>query len=110
MILLRWLRFVLAYCWDVVRSSVQVARDVLSSAPKINPAFVRVPIRKCGDFKLLLLSNLITFTPGTVFVDVSASGEECVIHTLYGGTSPENVALLEAQIARLQSELDALLP
>jgi multicomponent Na+:H+ antiporter subunit E len=110
MILLRWLWFILAYAWEVVRSSVQVARDVLSFHPKIDPAFVRVPIRKCGDFQLLLLSNLITFTPGTVFVDVSPSGEECVIHTLYGGAAPENVARLEAQFAKLQSDLDLLLP
>jgi multicomponent Na+:H+ antiporter subunit E len=110
MILLRWLKFILAYGWDVVRSSVQVARDVLSPRPQINPAFVRVPLRKCSDLKLLLLSNLITFTPGTVFVDVSEDGDECVIHTLYGGGTPETIDLLEAQIQKLQADLDALLP
>lgn len=110
MILVRWLRFVFFYFWEVIVASLQVARDVLSLRPKIDAAFVKVPLRKVGDFKLLLLSNLITFTPGTVFVDVSATGEECVIHTLYGGDTPENVARLASQIAQLQSELDALLP
>jgi len=109
MIVMRWLRFLLLYGWDVVRSSVQVARDVLSLHPKIDPAFVRVPLRKCSDIQLLLLSNLITFTPGTIFVDVSAAGDECVIHTLYGGESPENLVRLGAAIAKLQDELEGLL-
>lgn len=110
MIALRWLRFLFAYAWDVVRSSVQVAGDVLSLQPRIDPAFVRVPLRPCRDIKLLLLSNLITFTPGTVFADVSEDGSECVIHTLYGGGSAENIARLEAHIQKLQADLDALLP
>lgn len=109
MIVVRWLRFLLLYAWDVVRSSAQVARDVLSVHPKIDPAFVRVPLRKCSDIQLLLLSNLITFTPGTVFVDVSVDGDECVIHTLYGGGSPENLERLGAAIAKLQDELEGLL-
>lgn len=110
MILLRWLYFLLFYAWDVARSSLQVARDVLSPSPRIAPAFVRVPLRPAGDLKLLLLSNLITFTPGTVFVDVSPDGRECVIHTLYGGDSEANLARLSRGIARLQDQLDLLLP
>ncbi|HCN30167.1 MAG TPA: hypothetical protein DIT64_15795, partial [Verrucomicrobiales bacterium] len=55
-------------------------------------------------------SNLITFTPGTVFVDVSPDARECVIHTLYGGDSGENVTRLSRDIARLQDQLDLLLP
>lgn len=110
MILLRWLFFLLTYAWDVARSSLQVARDVLSPRPRIAPAFVRVPLRPASDVKLLLLSNLITFTPGTVFVDVSPDARECVIHTLYGGDSGENVARLSRDIARLQDQLDLLLP
>jgi multicomponent Na+:H+ antiporter subunit E len=110
MIVMRWLRFLLLYGWDVVRSSAQVARDVLAPNPKIDPAFVRVPLRKCSEIQLLLLSNLITFTPGTVFVDVTAAGDECVNHTLYGGDSPENLARLGAEIAKLQDQLEGLLP
>jgi len=110
MIVVRWIAFILHYAWDVVRSSLQVARDVLSIHPRIDPAFVRVPLQPCSDMQLLLLSNLITFTPGTVFVDVSSEADECVIHTLYGGDSPENIARLQQSISRLQSELSALLP
>lgn len=110
MILLRWLYFIVYYAWDVARSSLQVARDVLSPRPRIAPAFVRVPLRPASDLKLLLLSNLITFTPGTVFVDVSTDGLHCVIHTLYGGAEAKNVTRLSSEISRLQDQLDLLLP
>ncbi len=109
MIVVRWLRFLLGYGWDVVRSSAQVAWDVLSPQPKIDPAFVRVRLRQCGELHLLLLSNLITFTPGTVFVEVNEAGDECVIHTLYGGDGEENVARLSAEIGKLQDQLEGLL-
>jgi multicomponent Na+:H+ antiporter subunit E len=110
MILLRLLLFSLRYAAEVGRSSLQVARDVLSPRPCIDPAFVSVPLRPCGELKLLLLSNLVTFTPGTVFVDVSDDGHWCVIHSLYGGDSEANAARLGRDVARLQDELDRLLP
>lgn len=110
MILLRLLVFVLRYAAEVVRSSLQVARDVLSPRPAIDPAFVRVPLRPCSELKLLLLSNLITFTPGTVFVDVADDGGSCVIHSLYGGDTAANAARLGREIDQLQDELDRLLP
>lgn len=110
MILLRWLAFVPCYAWEVLRSSVQVARDVLSFSPRIESAFVRVPLRPADGLHLLLLSNLITFTPGTVFVDVNEDATECVIHSLYGGAGGENVARLTGMVVRLQTQLEDLLP
>jgi multisubunit Na+/H+ antiporter MnhE subunit len=107
--LLLWVRFIARYAWEVVVSSTQVAVDVLSPRPRINPAFVRVPLRHASDAKLTLLSNLITFTPGTVFVDLSLDGKTCVIHTLYGGPGEENRRRLGRMVARLQDELDRLI-
>lgn len=110
MILLRLILFLLRYAAEVVRSSLQVALDVLSPHPAVDPAFVRVPLRPCGELKLLLLSNLITFTPGTVFVDVADDGRSCIIHSLYGGDTEANAARLGREIAQMQDDLDRLLP
>jgi len=106
----RWIAFASSYTWDVVRSSVQVAGDVLAVNPKIDPAFVEVPLRDASELKLLLLSNLITFTPGTVFVDVATDGGSCVIHALYGGGREDYVKRLADHVSRLQTQLDHLLP
>ena len=66
--------------WQIVLSSIAVARVVLSPRMPIRPRLVRFKVQLPGDVAYLTLGNSITLTPGTVTVD--RHGDELLIHAL----------------------------
>lgn len=81
--------------WQVVRlfglflreltvSALQVARLVLTPdlRGRLKPAIIAFPLSVETDVEITLLANLITLTPGTMSVDVSADRHLLYIHAL----------------------------
>lgn len=81
--LLKLLSFLFFYLKEFVRCNIRVARDVLSPKPAIRPGFVAVPVGDLSDLELLALANLITMTPGTLTLDVSADRKTLFVHGMY---------------------------
>lgn len=66
---------------SAVRVALVVIRPDLSKA--VRPAIVAVPLAVKSDAEITLLANLITLTPGTLSVDVSADKSVLYVHALY---------------------------
>ena len=66
---------------SAVRVALVVIRPDLSKA--VRPAIVAVPLSVKSDAEITLLANLITLTPGTLSVDVSADKSVLYVHALY---------------------------
>jgi multicomponent Na+:H+ antiporter subunit E len=49
---------------------------------KLSPGFVAFPLTVDRDFEITLLANMITLTPGTLSVDVSADRKWLYVHAL----------------------------
>ena len=67
------LRLVNFWLWlggEIVRSSISVARIVLSPRLAIQPSVVRLPVQHLEPVDQALLGNSITLTPGTLTLDV----------------------------------------
>ena len=79
----RFLEFLLYYVWEVVRSNLRVASDVLRRTPRISPGIVAVPLEPMTDRQLFLLTNLITMTPGTLSLDLAQDRRTLFVHTMY---------------------------
>jgi len=88
---------VTTFAWDLVDSSIQVARRVLGPAGGMAPpCFVTVPLTQArSDLEIAVVANYITLTPGTLTVDVSADRSTLLIHALTGGDSGDE---LRAQV------------
>jgi multicomponent Na+:H+ antiporter subunit E len=71
------------FLYDLVKSSVRVAADVLSPALRARPAFVTMPLDAETDVEITLTANLITLTPGTLSVDVTPDRRGLIIHAMY---------------------------
>ncbi|TPE52180.1 Na+/H+ antiporter subunit E [Amaricoccus solimangrovi] len=80
-----WLAVMFFY--DLVVSSIAVARAVLSPGDVVAPRFVVVPIKARSDLGVTLVANYITLTPGTLTVDVSPDRSRLLIHDLFAGES-----------------------
>jgi multicomponent Na+:H+ antiporter subunit E len=63
---LRLIGFLLWYAWELVLSNAAVTRDVLTPGQGSSPVVVRYRTRCRNEFETVLLSVLITLTPGTL--------------------------------------------
>lgn len=66
----------------IVRSSLQVARDVVAPSSRIAPVVLVVPLRTRSSVEIATVSGLITLTPGTLPVGITA--DSMWVHGLYG--------------------------
>ncbi len=83
-------RFVYYFAYQVLKANLEVARIVLWPGRLYAPAFLRLPVEGMSDTQVTLLANLITFTPGTLSLDVSEDRKYLYIHCLRA-PDPERV-------------------
>ncbi len=75
--------FVGYYLWELIKSNVIVAWDVLTPQHNMTPGVVAIPILAETDFEITLLANLISMTPGTLSLDVSEDRKTLYVHAMY---------------------------
>lgn len=80
---LRIVRFALFFLWEVLLASLRVAYDVLTPRFHLRPGIIAVPLDARSDLEITLLANLITLTPGTLSLDVSADRRMLYVHAMY---------------------------
>jgi len=94
--MIRWpwhaLVLVVAFSRDLVVSSLQVAKTVLSPRDAARPRFVTVPLARArSDLEITMVANYITLTPGTLTVDVSPDRSTLLVHALLAGETGDDV-------------------
>ena len=76
-------RFALFFAKELVVSSWRVAKDVVKPLPLMRPGVVGIPLDAETDLEITLLANVISLTPGTLSLDVSADRKTLYIHAMY---------------------------
>lgn len=74
--------FLLFVAWELVLANLRVAYHILAPLDRMRPGIVAVPLDLRTDAEITMLANLITLTPGTLSLDVSASRRVLYVHTL----------------------------
>ena len=77
------IRFAIFYLKELFIANLRVAGTVLSPRMKMTPAVVAIPLETEGDLSISLLANLITLTPGSLTLDISADYTVLYVHTMY---------------------------
>ena len=72
----------LLFAYELVLSATRVAILVLSPRMDLKPGILAYPLKVDRDLEITMLANLITLTPGTLSVDVSADRKTLYIHAL----------------------------
>ena len=90
---------------EVVIGALDVAGAVLWPFRKLRPGIVAVPLDTRSAAEHTLLANVVTLTPGTMSIDLSADGKTLYVHVL-DMESPEAVRKsikdgLEARLIQL---------
>jgi multicomponent Na+:H+ antiporter subunit E len=79
---LRIAELILLFLYELLLSGYRVARLVLSPRMELKPGIFAYPLKVDRNFEITLLANLITLTPGTLSVDVSADRRTLFVHAI----------------------------
>ncbi|RFA30361.1 Na+/H+ antiporter subunit E [Alkalilimnicola ehrlichii] len=79
----KFIGFIFFFIWDLLKSNLRVAYDVITPSHHMRPGVIGVPLDAETDAEITILANLITVTPGTLSLDVSGDRKTLYIHAMY---------------------------
>lgn len=77
------LRFAIFFIWELVKASLRVAFDIVTPQHYMRPGVVAIPLDLKSDAQITMLANLITLTPGSLTLEVSADRKYLYVHEMY---------------------------
>ena len=75
--------FIFYVIWELVLSSVRVAKVVLSPGLPMRPGVIAVPVDLKSEWGIVVLANSITLTPGTLSLLVSENKKTLYVHGMF---------------------------
>jgi multicomponent Na+:H+ antiporter subunit E len=76
------------FTWELVRSSLQVAHDVVTPADRRRPAIICIDLDVTSDAEIALLANLVTLTPGTLALGLGEDRRTLLVHAMFAPDPP----------------------
>ena len=83
---MNWLLLIVLFVKELILSALRVAWLAVQPKLALRPAIIAYPLTVTTDAQITLLANLITLTPGTLSVDVSADRRTLFIHAIDMGS------------------------
>jgi multicomponent Na+:H+ antiporter subunit E len=75
--------FLLYFLWELLKANLRVTYEVLTPTHHMRPGVIAVPLDLKTDLEILVLTSLITLTPGTLSLDVSEDRKTLYIHAMF---------------------------
>ncbi len=75
--------FIMFFLKELVVANLMVAYDILTPNYRMKPTVIALPLDAKTDMEITLLAGIITLTPGSLSLDVSADKKVLYVHTLY---------------------------
>lgn len=85
----RVIAFSLYFLGLFARASFRITLEILTPRNTMRPAILAIPLEASTDTEILILSSLITLTPGSLTLDVSSDRRYLYVHEMYV-TDPEH--------------------
>ncbi len=104
---LAWIRVAVTFIVELAKSTRAVVRAVLGPTENLRPAILAVPLDIRSPAGTVLFANMVTLTPGTTSLDVSADGRTLYVHVL---DAPDHDAAIADMKATLESRAREVLP
>ena len=93
-------QFIIYYLFQLIRSNIHIAFITLSPRLNIKYGFIEVPLSLNSDFGILLFSNLVSMTPGSLVTDINDTKTMATVHVIF--TTSENEIYNEVQKMQLK--------
>lgn len=71
------------FIWQLIVSNFRVLWDVITPTHISKPGIIGVPLDAESDFEIMLVANLVSLTPGTLSLDISADRKILYVHVMF---------------------------
>ncbi len=78
-----WAKLLVMFHYELLVSSFQVIWDIFTLQHLSKPAIIDMPLDVKTDTGILLVTNLISLTPGTLSIDVSDDRKTLTLHVMF---------------------------
>lgn len=78
-----FIRLFVFYLWEVLKSNLNIAYEILTPTHHMKPAIISVDVSKLTERQLLVAANMISMTPGTLSLNVTDDQHFLQIHSMY---------------------------
>jgi multicomponent Na+:H+ antiporter subunit E len=77
------LRLTVFFLRELVVSNLRVLWDVITPSHISRPGIIGIPLEARSDLEVMLVANLISLTPGTLSLDLSADRRTLFVHVMF---------------------------
>lgn len=93
-----WIGLAAAFVWELASATRDTIRAVLSDGSGLRPAILALPLDVKSDIGITLFADMVTLTPGTTSLDVSADRQTLFVHVLDSPNAQATVASLKSSL------------
>lgn len=79
----RLIGFVCFFVWEMLKANYRVAFDIITPTLYMRPGVVAMPLMSQTEAEIMLVTNLISLTPGTLSLDVSDDRSTLYVHAMF---------------------------
>ncbi len=98
-------RLALFFLYELLISSLRVAWDVVTPQDLSSPRILEMPLDVESDIEILLVTNLISLTPGTLSLDVTGDRKTLIVHAMFAEDPDALIAELKHGMERMVKEV-----
>lgn len=98
-------KLIFVFLIELIKANIDVIRIVLQPSLKNEPAFFTYNTDLKTDWQVVLLSNLITLTPGTIVVGLSDDRTKIYIHAIDFGEKEEEIEGIKSSLEKVVREV-----
>ena len=99
------IKLIWVFLIELIKANIDVIRIVLQPSLKNEPAFFPYNTDLKTDWQVVLLSNLITLTPGTIVVGLSDDRTKIYIHAIDFGEKEEEIEGIKSSLEKVVREV-----
>ncbi len=70
------------FLWELTKASYAVAYEVVTPSHTMHPGIIAVPLDAKTNLEITIFSSMVTLTPGTLSLDVSADKSHLFVHAM----------------------------
>lgn len=71
------------FLWELIKATYAVVYEVVTPSFSMEPGIIAVPLDTKTDLQITIFSSMVTLTPGTLSIDVSADKSHLFIHAMH---------------------------
>ncbi|EHJ07963.1 Na+/H+ antiporter Mnh1 subunit E [Staphylococcus simiae] len=103
--LYRIIKLIVVFLIELIKANLDVLKIIIKPTINNQPGFFVYPTDLTTDWQIVLLSNLITLTPGTVVLGVSDDRSKIYIHAIDFSTTEEEIASIKSSLEKIVREV-----